>query len=149
MGHKCMKNLWLPQKVLFNKQIKSLFVLVANGDVSLLANDDAVVGHGGDLSPVHQIGAMHTHESVSRQPFLQGFHTEEGHDGLVVVEVDPDVFALTLHVENLVDVDSEHLIICFYEQIPLLILSQLTFFCGWTDFRFRQSQLLGGSVGGA
>ena len=64
VGHKYRENLWLPQKVLFNKQIKSLFVLVANGDVSLLANDDAVVGHGGDLSPVHQIGAMHTHVAI-------------------------------------------------------------------------------------
>ena len=64
MGHKCKKNLRLPQKVSVNEQVEPLFVLIANGNIGLLANDDAVVGHGGDLGAIDQIGAVNSHETV-------------------------------------------------------------------------------------
>ena len=64
MGHKCKKNLRLPQKVSVNEQVEPLFVLIANGNIGLPANDDAVVGHGSDLGAIHQIGAVDSHETV-------------------------------------------------------------------------------------
>ena len=64
MGHKCKKNLRLPQKVSVNEQVEPLFVLIANGDIGFLANDDAVVGHSSDLGAIHQVGAVDTHETV-------------------------------------------------------------------------------------
>ena len=114
----------------FQVFVELILVLIADGNVSILAVYDAVVRYGRYFFEVDDIGTVDAHKLVCGKPLFQFLHAQQRHDRLLFFQEDTDVFVLAFHIDNLIHVQPDHFIISFDKQIETFFFSRCFLYGG-------------------
>ena len=115
----------LRERVRIEILLHLLLIVVGDGDEHIAEHDAEAVDRA-HLRHVDDIRAVSTQELWVRQIILQFLHTHQRHDLLAALQTDTHLILQTLHIEDIVEADTQQFVFALDEHDTIIVIS-LTF----------------------